>query len=325
MPFSHYKRIIATICHFDKDINIQSLKRCYSFTFKANTECKTVKSATAKNNAYMQIKKQDVLKKYGSQLCNRSITNYIAIKLFLLRDVGIDSILLATFAKDIPEVYHCDVSDVEAWVKLLFQFSFERSQIIELIQNYPWMLLVPAHRMANTFHDLMQQIEIARLELPLLCCNAPNVLIDDIELTIEKHLYFHFIMTHRDFADVVNSGVFNFSIKHLKLRHQFLYRRGQYFRSSRHESLKISNPSLTEIFCSSDEKFCEVANCDLKEYRLFEKLFVVEMQLEEEITAATAKTQAAVESKSTAVNDIDDEEKYLSEKSSLADELVKHL
>ena len=316
--FSRYQKL-ASLCLSEKIfVDSYVLKRCYSSALSLNSENENITNSS-NTNSFMQLKKKKVLKMYGNQLHQTSVTNYLALKLFLMRDVGIDPVLLADLAQDSPEIYHCDIKGIEAWVKLLLGFSFERNQIIELIQNYPWLLLIPAHKIAKKFHDLLQQIEIARLELPLLCCNAPSVLTDEIDDIMEKHLYFHFIMAHRDFSEVAQSGAFNFPMQHIKLRHQFLHRRGQYLKYSRHGSSKFSNPPFTDVFCSSDEKFCEVANCDLKEYRLFEKLFEVEFELEEKEVAAEA-TDITTATK----NDLDEEDN-LDKRSSLADELAKHL
>ena len=312
---------IAALCFLHKRVvNDHIFWRCFAASSGFVTEhSEILKSENISCN--MEMKRQAVMKRYLRPIFSTSMkNNCIAVKLYLMRDLGIDPVLLSELSNDSPEVYQCDVNDIESWVQLLLQHSFDRKQITQLIQKYPWLYVIPVQKIAKTFFDLLQEIQITRLELSELCCNAPCVLADDTEVTLQKHFYLHFIMSHRDLTEVVSSGIFNFSLHHIKLRHQFLYRRGQYFKYTRSGATKFQNSGLKKMFCTCDKSFCEeVAGCDMQEYMMFQRLFKIETRCEEK---AAANLDANDESSETEHN-VDLDSSF--EKCSLADELAKHL
>ncbi|CAK8697994.1 unnamed protein product [Clavelina lepadiformis] len=54
----------------------------------------------------------------------------------------------------------------------------------------------------------------------------------------------------------------------------------QYIKSDRHGSTRIENLSLKDIFCATTSDFCDkVALCEIREYQLFQKLYVPESKL----------------------------------------------
>ena len=277
-------------------------------------------------NFYMKSKKLAVVETFQLWNTKANSYSYIDIKLFLLQNLDIDGKTLAILAKDCAEVYHLNVDDIETWIQFLLKYSFTRNQIKSLIEKYPWLLLVPVPKIAKLFHDIVSKIEITRLELPVLCVNAPCVLVEDSQITLDKYHYLHFIMSFRDIPEIVKSGVLSFSLPHIKLRHQFLHRRGQYFQLSRHGSSRKPNPSVYDMFCTTDEKFCHsVANSELDEYECFRTIFSMEQKWENRAfdkESELIKEQIAINDE---VSDDLEDDYSDSEQNTFANELLTHL
>lgn len=256
-----------------------------------------------------------------------SYENYIDIKMLFISDLGLSPTTVAGLASDCKEIYSFHTDEIKSWIDSLVFRSFHRTQVAELLQHNPWLLLIPVENILNILDKIMVTYEISTKELPVFCVNAPCILADTktAEKTTDKYNYFHFIMCYRNVGDIVTSGAFKFPLDYLKLRYEFLYRRGQFYPMNRHFQTRVKLPSLKDVFCTTDHDFCEtVAKCDLNELLLFKKLFAVEEELRDEEERAEMNEVASAKND---VEDFDDFENELDDldMNSFANELTKHL
>ena len=271
--------------------------------------------------------KQRVIEEFKKNRDKHVLDNHIEIKMYLIKDLGFAPLMVADLGKDCPEIYQCSLEEVDRWVSLLLHHSFTRKDIEKLIKGFPWIFLIDIEKTIKVLHLIQENMEISRLELPRLCVGAPCVLFDDFEVTVDKHNYFFYTIGYKNLGEVFKSNVFAFSLEHIEQRHLFLSRRGQYFQYYRDGTVKRPNPSVTKAFCSSDEFFCEkVAKCDLNEYKLFQKVFLVEKMQQETALPKGKIMDVYGKKKFVEDDDLNDEDDDVDDKSnSFANELLKNL
>ena len=249
---------------------------------------------------------------------------YIEIKMMLICDVGIDAKSVANFAADCKEIFSLNPEEIMIWIDTLISHSFHRDQVAELVKNNPWLLLIPIDNISKIIEKIVINFQLTRKELPLFCINAPCILADTTtaKKTTDKYNYFYFIVCHRNLEEIVTSGIFKFPLDYLKLRYEFLHRRGQFSKINRHFQTRVETKPLTDIYCTTDQDFCvKVAECDLNELNLFKKCMIGEEDIREreEFNTTITNENTAVE--------IDDVESETGDPSlnAFADELTKHL
>ncbi|CAK8697996.1 transcription termination factor 4, mitochondrial-like [Clavelina lepadiformis] len=202
------------------------------------------------------------------------------IKSYLKNDVGLSQKTIRLLEEKCQEMHEHDLPQLRHLTQTLSSYKFSTNQINRLVYFFPGVVFLSGHKVSRLLESVLAETGLKSTELHELVIKAPNILLDGIAVTKEKYLFFDLIMGIKDSWCIVESGAMKYSLYYLQERHDFLWRRGQYIKPDRHGSTRIENPSLKDIFCTTTSDFCDkVALCEIREYQLFQELYVAESKL----------------------------------------------
>lgn len=182
-----------------------------------------------------------------------------------------------------PDIYCVKPSEIEKRIKNLRTLKLQGTVLQKTISNTPTLLLMSDSDLNTTAKFLVNCLDFTMAELPQLFLTSSRVLLDPHEATEEKFQYIFFSMGYKKQDMLVKHGVMQHGLDHIRTRHLFLERRGQYQRPDKFGNTTIKNPKIKPMLCSSSAYFCkEVALCKLDEFLLFKKVLMAEDRIRKE-------------------------------------------
>lgn len=208
---------------------------------------------------------------------DESTSNTIAVVKVMHSNLGLDLNGMMNLLRRCPDIYSMDCKTVESRIEFLRKMKVQGTWLQKTISRTPQILLMTESEIDITTKFLINNLDFTVAELPELFFNSPNVLVDPPNVTEEKYQYMFFTMGEKSQQGYAKYGVLQFSLNHIRARHIFLDRRGQFQLATKTGSTTIENPKIQRIVCNSDAYFCkEVALCALGEFQLFKRVLAHE-------------------------------------------------
>jgi len=191
----------------------------------------------------------------------------------------LESNVIAEMEKKCPEISNISRNELQnRLMNLLGHVS--KNDVRKIMLKHPRILTIPPEKFNEGVNRLQNTINIKTTEMRTVFSKAPYAFVEPIETLLQRVDYLYTNMGTTNYTIEEFVLVVNCTLHKIKLRHQFLSRRGQYFTPDKEGRTKISNPRLCEILDKSKERFCsEVAKCTVEEYDLFKDLFEKEMDI----------------------------------------------
>lgn len=211
---------------------------------------------------------------------DKSTANTIAVLKVMHSNLGLGLNGMMGLLSRCPDIYSMDCKKVESRIEFLRKMKLQGAWLQKAISRTPQILLMSEFEISIATKFLINNLDFTMAELPELFLNSPNVLLDPPDVTEEKYQYLFFTMGQKKQQDYVKHGVLQFSLNHIRTRHIFLDRRGQFQLPSKTGTTTITNPKIQRIICNSDPYFCrEVALCTPGEFKLFKRVLAHEEKM----------------------------------------------
>lgn len=211
-----------------------------------------------------------------SKLCNCDRLTWEKV-LTYLKDCGISPKNIIKMLTDCPQILLRDVNKMEEIFSCLRSHGFADRKLHNLIVKIPSLLILDSKFISEQIAFLMTLF--TRSDILTLALKCPNVLVDDTDHIEEKVQY----IVHEigvDQKQILSSYVLLHDLAYVKLRHQLFLRTGFYKKP--HPKKTNKNPTLSFIVDTSTGDLIKHIGLSLEEYRIFEKLFNVELEKDED-------------------------------------------
>nr|XP_039248666.1 transcription termination factor 4, mitochondrial-like [Styela clava] len=200
--------------------------------------------------------------------------------------LGFGTNVIVRFMKMHPEIFGINVQELEKRIDNLRSHGLREGFLQRSISHTPQYLTMPISKIISMINLLIHDLDFTVKELPELFLFAPQIFLDPFKDTEEKFQYIYFTMGYKKHYVLARHGILRYSLKHIKERHLFLERRGQFQLTDKNRKTTIENPNLKYMICHSDLKFCsEVALCPLDEFIIFKEMLALEDTLRKKSNA----------------------------------------
>ncbi|CAH1797549.1 unnamed protein product [Owenia fusiformis] len=183
-------------------------------------------------------------------------------------------------------LHHCDEL-LAGQTKLIIQcldslrqITLKEKEAIQLIASDPNVRHITHKDMTSRVAQLKGLFKTSHVLRLIL--KSPKLLYDDFSEVAYKFQYVIFKLGV-DQKPIMSTKLFDHSVMHIKTRHEFLERAGLYQLPNKKGETTIENPSLYQIFDTSDSVFAQkVAKMPTADYMTFKKLYELEEEMREE-------------------------------------------
>ncbi|XP_041373226.1 transcription termination factor 4, mitochondrial-like [Gigantopelta aegis] len=163
---------------------------------------------------------------------------------------------------------------IENMYNTLLSAGQNNAQVISLLANNPQILSLSSKQVLSRLNALKELFKTQ--DVFTLILKSPSVLLDDWNSFHETFKYVFHVMKITQ-PQMVKSHVFHHPLAHIRSRHLFLARSGQWFTGKLKQGEKSPNPRLVEIVDSTDEHFAKkFGGMSGRDYRTFCRLLAKE-------------------------------------------------
>lgn len=183
-----------------------------------------------------------------------------------------------------PALLRLDASELSDRLANLHRYGVSHESMVKLVReaNEESVLVRSSKSFDAAVNRLLSHTMFTSADVKRLLLSAPNVFADgEWAETVRKVNYLQFEMGEVDEVAVAHSGVLRHSLRHIRERHLFLYRRGKFLQADRHKYSNEFNPDIGSILDSTPSKFCRSLALALpQEFELFRRLLAHEDEIE---------------------------------------------
>ncbi|KAH6939463.1 hypothetical protein HPB50_018496 [Hyalomma asiaticum] len=180
---------------------------------------------------------------------------------------------VVTKAPRIAEL-HESLSDILCFWRTMFR---SEPVFLRTISEYPGLLYLSPESVKQRQKELFTIFP--NKDIVKLAETCPQAFIDDWDEIVEKVKYVTHAMVISP-EHIISSAALNYSLLHIKTRHQFMLCCGKY-RTPKPKEIKTNNPPLDKIIGLPLRLYLNLCGVSDEEYYVFEKLMAKEQEREE--------------------------------------------
>ncbi len=193
-----------------------------------------------------------------------------------LRQVGFQPADVALLIYRMPKVITLSTKVILRAIDNLQTLGFKEGKLQMLLANNPDLLSLNKKSMTERYSQLLGVFR--KSDILLMVYDQPSLLTDSWQ-SIEDRMHYVSTGMGMDQKHMIDSGMFNYSLRHIRTRHLFLLRAGLYEKPDKHGVTQTLNQTLKRILQTSDKVFAhKMAGVSVQEVEVFAK--IVKMEIE---------------------------------------------
>ena len=175
---------------------------------------------------------------------------------------------------EVPELVSSDYAEATNVILFLREFGYKERRFQQAVAECPQILYQKPDVICARLSNL--STIFVKADVQKMLKGGLSLLLEPAESLAEKMEYIYYDMGLREDA-MVEANAPQYSLSHIRLRHQILLRAGLYDKPNNRGISRRINPSLSDILGRTDTQFVKkVAGVTLEEYKVFESILDLE-------------------------------------------------
>ncbi|XP_040204839.1 transcription termination factor 4, mitochondrial isoform X4 [Rana temporaria] len=189
-----------------------------------------------------------------------------------LRVVGLNHKTILRILEEKPEILKTGAKQVRDKVDTLRSLGLGEGSLQNSLSRCPSILAMPRSRLLASAQCLKTRCQFSSQQVQKILNTTPEALTKDPNHLEELFQYAYFRMGGKH-GDIISSGIFQKSLKEIRVRHHFLERLGRFIPPNKNLLCPLTNPKIKEVVQLSEEDFLsQVARSSSEEFNIFQKI-----------------------------------------------------